>query len=80
MRNLGNQEDQRPADAFSLKKEAGRGQEPQKAEPKKMAESLSQPAYFKDSEDHQRKNVILDVLELELLAQNASIDKNKAAR
>ena len=45
-----------------------------------MAESLSQPTYFKDSEDPQRKNVILDVLELKLLAENASIDKSKAAR
>ena len=81
LRNLGgNQEAQSSVEALSLKKEAGKGPEPQKAEPKKMAESLSQPAYFKDPEDHQRKNVILDVLELELLAQNASIDKHKATR
>ena len=81
LRNLGgNQEVPSSTDALSLKKEAGRGQEPQKNEPKKMAESLSQPAYFKDAEDNQRKNVILDVLELKLLTQKASNDKNKAAR
>lgn len=71
---------QSPSDALGLQKEGRLGQQSQKIEPKKMAESLSQPAYFKDAEDNERKNVILDVLELKMLNQNASNDKNKAAR
>lgn len=81
LRNLGgNPEVQSPADTFALKAETGTDLEAQQNESKKIAESLSQPTYFKDTEDPQRKNVILDVLELKLLAENASIDKSKAAR
>lgn len=81
LRNLGgNPEVQSPADAFALKTETGRDQDPQHEESKQMVESLSQPTYFKDTEGPQRKNVILDVLELKLPAETASIDKSKATR